>query len=418
MRAASSQAGLVSERIQPRLGAATMNVGVDDERDVLGGDDTCFALFCTIIHGCLEKVLTCVDREHIAAWAAPLALEFDFVRFYEHMWAREGWRSHSLIPHTGIDCKEVLQSESTQTEPAPPEAMEPEQKEILVPERTAADPVSRQERDAKGAGHSARDSAVPERNEQSFHAQIPPASIRQSPAAQQRCSSADSATILVVYSYYEMPRAARNLRFFLERTRLDWEPGDSDACHARPRLQLLLVISGHRCSVPLPLAANVRVLRVENSGSDLGAYTDALEALGISLAAKGWRQLFAYLLFINSSCRGPFLPPYAGKLHWTEPFTSKITAQVKLVGPSIHFIPGDPPPFLVSRLHSRQNLSISPLAHLCNASESILSCPLLLHSKRLGLATWIVLHLPVVKRIPCCNCLARTPACACLSFVD
>ena len=130
----------------------------------------------------------------------------------------------------------------------------------------------------------------------------------------------------------------RNLRFFLERTRQDWDPGD--ACHARPRMQLLLVISGHHCSVPLPSAANVQVLRVENSGSDLGAYTDALEALRISQEATGWRRLFSYLLFINSSCRGPFLPSYAGKLHWTEPFTSKITAQVKLVGPSIHFIPG------------------------------------------------------------------------------
>ncbi len=62
--------------------------------------------------------------------------------------------------------------------------------------------------------------------------------------------------------------------------------------------------------------------------------------MGIGLQATGWRRLFAYILFINSSCRGPFLPPYAARLHWTEPFTSKITEQVKLVGPSIHFIPG------------------------------------------------------------------------------
>jgi hypothetical protein len=117
VRAASSQAGLVSERIQPRQGAGSVAVGVEIERNALLEDDTCFALFCIIIHGCLEKVLTCVNREDIAVWAAPLALEFDFVRFYEHMWAREGWRSHSLIPHTGIDCKEVLRS--ARPDPAP-----------------------------------------------------------------------------------------------------------------------------------------------------------------------------------------------------------------------------------------------------------------------------------------------------------
>ncbi len=345
MRAASSQAGLVSERIQPHRGAGTVAVGVDDARDALLEDGTCFALFCIVIHGCLEKVLPCVDREDVAAWAAPLALEFDFVRFYEHMWAREGWRSHSLIPHTGIDCREVLQS--TQAAPASPDAMD--HKEILLSERTATvemDPALRQE---QGANRLSADGLVgttePPSNEHCVCPHIRQASSSQTPA-QQVCSSDNSASILVVYSYYEMPRAARNLRFFLERTRRDWEPSDSDACHARPRLQLVLVISGHRCSVPLPSAANVQVLRVENSGSDLGAYADALEALGISLAAKGlgWRRLFAYLLFINSSCRGPFLPSYAGGLHWTEPFTSKITAQVKLVGPSIHFIPGAPQP--------------------------------------------------------------------------
>ncbi len=142
----------------------------------------------------------------------------------------------------------------------------------------------------------------------------------------------------MIYSYHESPRTARNLRFFLDQTALDWAvPGE---CQTGPRLELVLVISGHLCSVDLPSASNVLVLHVDDSVTDFGVYTDALEAMGITIEAQGWKLLFKYFIFINSSCRGPFLPSYASMLHWTDPFTSKITAEVKLVGPSIHFIPG------------------------------------------------------------------------------
>lgn len=161
------------------------------------------------------------------------------------------------------------------------------------------------------------------------------------------------ARVLVMYSYYETPRAIHNLRFFLHQTRRDWAPTDSGRPATWPRLELVLVISGHACSVPLPSAPNVRVLRVDNSGSDFGGYCEALEYLGISLIELGWRQLFTHFVFINSSCRGPFMPSYASNIHWTEPFTSKITLEVKLVGPSIHFIPGAA---LLSRTHSPTSL--------------------------------------------------------------
>jgi hypothetical protein len=153
------------------------------------------------------------------------------------------------------------------------------------------------------------------------------------------CCSERGPSILVLYSYYESPRAALNLRFFLDQTVQDWAA--SDKCQTGPSLQLILVISGHFCSVDLPSAGNVRVLQVDNTGTDFDAFTDALEALGITVEAQEWKLLFKYFIFINSSCRGPFLPPYASKQHWTDPFTSKITAEVKLVGPSIHFIPGE-----------------------------------------------------------------------------
>ena len=39
---------------------------------------------------------------------------------------------------------------------------------------------------------------------------------------------------------------------------------------------------------------------------------------------------YTYLIWLNSSVRGPFLPTYA-RMHWTEAFTGKLSNVVKLV---------------------------------------------------------------------------------------
>ena len=42
-------------------------------------------------------------------------------------------------------------------------------------------------------------------------------------------------------------------------------------------------------------------------------------------------------MWLNSSVRGPYLPSYlAGRLHWTEALTGKLTERVKLVGATIN----------------------------------------------------------------------------------
>lgn len=62
---------------------------------------------------------------------------------------------------------------------------------------------------------------------------------------------------------------------------------------------------------------------------------------------KGWQKggscgggacrAFEYFLLINSSVRGPFLPTYLpSEVHWTQIFTSKLTADTKLVGSTIN----------------------------------------------------------------------------------
>ena len=42
-------------------------------------------------------------------------------------------------------------------------------------------------------------------------------------------------------------------------------------------------------------------------------------------------------MWLNSSVRGPYLPAYlAGRMHWTEALTGKLTDRVKLVGATIN----------------------------------------------------------------------------------
>ena len=48
-------------------------------------------------------------------------------------------------------------------------------------------------------------------------------------------------------------------------------------------------------------------------------------------------RAFKYLVLINSSVRGPFLPAYLPRgVHWTTILTAKLTADVKLVGSTIN----------------------------------------------------------------------------------
>jgi hypothetical protein len=290
------------------------------------------------MHGCLESFITCVKPAEIFAWAAPLSIEFDFVRFYEHMWAREGWRSHSLFPHSGIDCRPILAAAKSSdllngpnfaSSPSPataPITTAMKDDAVPVPARETGDARSKKAEQSRPGGSEAYLGVFggTDRTKES-----------ETVTSRGLCSAKQ---ILVLYSYFEVPRAARNLRTFLEETKGDWRK--DDVCNADLPIELVLIISGHRCSVLLPVASNVRILRIDNTGSDFGAYSEALASLGIAVHLSLWRKRYSYIVFINSSCRGPFLPAYVRGLHWTTPFVSRITERVKLVGPSIHFIPG------------------------------------------------------------------------------
>lgn len=79
-----------------------------------------------------------------------------------------------------------------------------------------------------------------------------------------------------------------------------------------------------------PLPPNVRQVSHPNACFDWGTFGWVVESGSVDVAR------YRYILFLNSSVRGPFLPPYwPPELHWTDVFTTRLTSSVKLVGSTI-----------------------------------------------------------------------------------
>lgn len=126
-------------------------------------------------------------------------------------------------------------------------------------------------------------------------------------------SSADrTGRTVVCYAYFEKNAAYRdNLAFFLRHGLLD------DAEH-------VIAING-ACSLEIPERPNLRVIRRPNRGFDFGGHADAVESL---------TETFDRYVFLNATCRGPFLPPWTGR-RWPDVFGDLLTGDVHLVGASI-----------------------------------------------------------------------------------
>ena len=72
---------------------------------------------------------------------------------------------------------------------------------------------------------------------------------------------------------------------------------------------------------------NVSAIQGHNKGYDFGAYKQSLDSVNIND--------FNYFIFINDTCRGPFIPDYIpSEITWVEMFLNKIDDKVKMVGPT------------------------------------------------------------------------------------
>lgn len=120
--------------------------------------------------------------------------------------------------------------------------------------------------------------------------------------------------ILVIYHYFEKDASYRdNLLHFL-------------LFGVLPELDYIFVMSGNY-SVQLPELPNVRYCFTAPKKSDFGGYAQLINE-GLNLDA------YANIFFINSSVRGPFIPPYHQQA-WYKVFLEQMQGDIGLVGSSI-----------------------------------------------------------------------------------
>ncbi|BDA51685.1 hypothetical protein COCOBI_19-2410 [Coccomyxa sp. Obi] len=137
-------------------------------------------------------------------------------------------------------------------------------------------------------------------------------------------SPKNSAT-LVLYTFSATdPEYIRNLEFFVEHG-----IQEGDGC------DYFIIVQGlnQQSEKFLPvLPYRARYVYHENVCYDWGTFGWALRDSEMNIQINAYK----YFIFMNSSVRGPFLPPYwPAAMHWSSVFISKLNAKVKLVGSTI-----------------------------------------------------------------------------------
>eukprot|EP01026_Neomeris_dumetosa_P033245 TRINITY_DN2648_c1_g2_i2.p1 TRINITY_DN2648_c1_g2~~TRINITY_DN2648_c1_g2_i2.p1 ORF type:complete len:379 (-),score=31.30 TRINITY_DN2648_c1_g2_i2:28-1068(-) len=131
--------------------------------------------------------------------------------------------------------------------------------------------------------------------------------------------------ILVMYIFSNTdPVYAKNLEFFVrEAVRVD------DGCD-----YVFVVQEGEDIPKldPLPtLPRNARYLFHPNEGYDWGTFGWLIMGKRVDI------RKYDYFVFVNSSVRGPYLPPYIKKIvRWVDLLLAKLNDRVKLVGPTVN----------------------------------------------------------------------------------
>ncbi|GFR43780.1 hypothetical protein Agub_g4894 [Astrephomene gubernaculifera] len=137
------------------------------------------------------------------------------------------------------------------------------------------------------------------------------------------CHATTARENLVMYIFAPTdPEFIHNLEFFVREAVL----GDT-----RSDYVIVVQESTDMHNVELPrLPSHARYVWHTNRCYDWGSYGWLL------FTGRVDPTRYRFFFFVNCSVRGPFLPPYArGRVHWTEPFTSRLVGDVKLVGSTI-----------------------------------------------------------------------------------
>ena len=123
--------------------------------------------------------------------------------------------------------------------------------------------------------------------------------------------------ILVLYHYFEKDLSYRdNLCHFL-------------AFAIIPTIDYVIIISGPH-TLDLPKLENIRYVFTEPTRSDFGGYARVINQ-GLNVSS------YDYIFFVNSSVRGPFMPPYQ-ETSWLDIFLGQLSSnkdEVGMVGATI-----------------------------------------------------------------------------------
>lgn len=77
----------------------------------------------------------------------------------------------------------------------------------------------------------------------------------------------------------------------------------------------------------IPVQENISIIKGNNQGHDFGAYKESIDN-------SDWES-FDRFIFMNDTCRGPFIPNYVPEsINWVDMFLKDINDKVKLVGPT------------------------------------------------------------------------------------
>ncbi|EMC94409.1 hypothetical protein BAUCODRAFT_35629 [Baudoinia panamericana UAMH 10762] len=120
---------------------------------------------------------------------------------------------------------------------------------------------------------------------------------------------------LVLYSFFETPEATQNFNFFLRH-----------GLHAEADF-ILMINGGHSMDLAtLRYLPNVRIIERENRCFDLGGLHEIFT--NEPHLAKRYKRF----MFLNASLRGPFFPPWANDICWSDAYWNKLDARTKIVG--------------------------------------------------------------------------------------
>jgi hypothetical protein len=121
-------------------------------------------------------------------------------------------------------------------------------------------------------------------------------------------------TVGIYYAYYNKPEQTENLLFFLKRGYL-------------PQYNTRFIVTSGRNHPPIP--GKIDYCDGKTDISNWCRYQDDYD----------------YYIFINSTCRGPFLANYI-KTNWVETIISQFDSDIKLVGPILEVASDTDKPFI------------------------------------------------------------------------